>query len=147
MTNQGDPCIRKECNGIYIWKSCKTCGRRKIDKLVCNICGIATGGFSKCVTYNLTISEAGAEIIAPIVYVDPATDIYQTSAILNGTLADMGNADFCLVWFEWGLTPVMGNKTPEQTKASTGSFWADLSGLTANTTYYFEAFAKNGGSW
>ena len=43
MTNQGDPCIRKECNGIYIWKSCKTCGRRKIDKLVCNICGIATG--------------------------------------------------------------------------------------------------------
>jgi len=98
-------------------------------------------------TTQVTVTEAGAAISPPGVATNAATGIAQTSAVLNGTLNDMGGAASCLVWFKWGPTTAMANSTPVQTKTSTGSFSANISGLTSGQTYYFEAFAKNGGSW
>jgi len=98
-------------------------------------------------TAQITVTEAGAAIYPPGVATNAATGIAQTSAVLNGTLNDMGGAASCLVWFKWGPTTAMANSTPVQTKTSTGSFSANISGLTSGQTYYFEAFAKNGGSW
>ena len=113
------------------------------------VCGINFDGtVIRCFYYyDLTVTAAGVEITPPQVTTNPATDISQTSATLNGTLNSMGNADSCLVWFEWGTTPSYGNSTSVQTMTSTGSFSANISGLSPNTTYYFEAYAKNGGSW
>jgi len=105
------------------------------------------GGKTHDAYYNLTVTQPGAEITPPDVETVGYTNLTQTSVTLNGYLHDLGGASSCLVWFEWGLTTSLGNKTPYQTKISTGSFPANISGLTSNKTYYFEAFAKNGGSW
>ena len=111
-----------------------------------NVCGTG-GGVIQCVTYSLTVTEAGEAINAPQVTTDGANNITKTSARLNGNLTNMGNAASVLVWFEWGPTTAMGNITTVQATTSVGAFSADISGLTANTPYYFQAFAKNGGSW
>jgi len=111
-----------------------------------NVCGTG-GGLSRCVVYQLTVTAAGTQITAPGVTTNAATNITTTSATLNGTLNSMGNASFCLVWFEWGPTTSLGNVTSVQNRSSTGGFSANISGLNQNTTYYFKAFAKNGGSW
>jgi len=111
-----------------------------------NICGIG-GGLTRCVTYQLTVTAAGTQITAPGITTNAASSVTTNSATLNGTLNSMGNASFCLVWFEWGPTTSLGNVTSVQNRSTTGSFSASISGLTAGQTYYFKAFAKNGGSW
>jgi len=112
-----------------------------------NVCGTATGGYSACQNFYLTITASGTQITAPGVSTLDATNVTQTSATLNGTLTNMGNASLCWVWFEWGPTTALGNITSFESKSSLGSFFANISDLSPNTTYYFKAFAKNGGSW
>ena len=102
-------------------------------------------------TAQITVTEAGV-IISPQVITLGASGVTKTSATLNATLTDMGGASSCLVWFEWGTsgTPGVsgsyGNSTTPVPMAP-GPFTAVISSLTAGQTYYFEAFAKNGGSW
>ena len=83
-----------------------------------------------------------------------ATNVTQTSATLNGYLDSLGYdpgtcpSCSCIVWFKWKLsTATTWNETTPVSMATEGPFSANISGLTSNTTYYFEAFAKNGGSW
>lgn len=111
-----------------------------------NICGTG-GGLTRCTTYQLTVTTAGTQITAPGVTTNAATSITTSSATLNGTLTSMGNASFCLVFFQWGPTTSLGNFTSVQNLSSTGNFSANITGLTAGQTYYFKAYAKNGGSW
>jgi hypothetical protein len=74
-----------------------------------------------------------------------ATDVGENSAALTGTLADLGEADSAEVWFEWGpLGSDTPNQTDPETLSATGSFSADLSGLEADTTYEFVAYAETG---
>lgn len=83
--------------------------------------------------------------VAPSVETDPATDILNTSAILNGTVNPNGFA--CSVYFQWGLDLSYGDQTPPQVA---GSGIVDLSfddlieSLSQNTTYHFRAAATNG---
>jgi len=111
------------------------------------------GGKTHDAFYNLTVTAGGAAINPPSVTTNTATNVTQASATLNGTLNSLGydpgtcSSCSCIVWFKWGPTTAMANSTPVQTMTSTGSFSANISGLTAGQTYYFEAFAKNGGSW
>ena len=111
------------------------------------------GGKTHDTFYNLTVTAGGAAINPPSVTTNTATNVTQASATLNGTLNSLGydpgtcSSCSCIVWFKWGPTTAMANSTPVQTMTSTGSFSANISGLTAGQTYYFEAFAKNGGSW
>jgi hypothetical protein len=101
----------------------------------------------------------GATIVPPSVTTQGAT-VTQTSATLSGLLNSLGydpaictNCQ-CIVWFEWGTSGTAGvsgsygNSTiPESKNADNSLFTAIISGLTPGQTYYFEAFAKNGGSW
>jgi hypothetical protein len=113
------------------------------------VCGTNPDGtIVRCYSYyQLTVIAVGVTINPPQVTTNAATNITSTSATLNGTLNSLGGAASCLVWFEWGPTTSYGNSTPVQTLTSTGAFLANISGLASNTTYYFEAKAKNGGSW
>lgn len=104
-------------------------------------------------TQVISVTEPGVVINPPVVTTNEANPVETTSATLNGILVDLGYdpatcpSCSCIVWFEWGTTTSYGNSTPVQTMTSTGNFSANISGLSPNTTYYFEAFAKNGGSW
>jgi hypothetical protein len=80
----------------------------------------------------------------PTVVTRPATNIAPLSARLNGTATPTGVPTSA--WFEWGLTTGLGNSTPVQSVGSGTSivaFFADLSGLTCGTTYYFRARAAS----
>jgi len=112
------------------------------------------GPLSHYYLYTLNVTEAGTAINPPLATTTSATNITQTSATLNGTLTNMGGATSCLVWFEWGATGTegvsgsYGNKTTPVSMTATGSIPSvTISSLTSGQTYYFEVFAKNGGSW
>ena len=75
-----------------------------------------------------------------------ATAIGSTTATLNGTLTGLGAFSSAQVYFEYGTTTSYGNTTASQSRSSLGSFSASISGLTPNTTYYFRAVARAGGT-
>lgn len=83
-------------------------------------------------------------VVQPQAYVtagtQPATNVVQTSATLNGTFAT--NQSQTTVWFEWGTTQSLGNQTSQQQMfGSSGNFTAFISSLSPNTTYHFRACA------
>jgi hypothetical protein len=84
--------------------------------------------------------------IAPSVTTAAATNVATTSATLDGNLTGLGTADNVTVSFEWGTTTSYGYETTAQSVSAVGGFSANLTGLTANTTYHFRAKAVGHGS-
>ena len=83
--------------------------------------------------------------VPPTVATDNATDVPPNSAILYGTLTDVGSASSDNVSFQWGQTSGMySNETPPQIMSAAGDFHADLTPLASNTTYYYRAKANGG---
>lgn len=85
---------------------------------------------------------------APTVTTANATSVTHNSAQLNGSITDVScqNADTRL--FEWGLSS--GNYTDNWTAGGsfgTGAFNHTVTSLSANTTYYYRAGAKNDAGW
>lgn len=78
------------------------------------------------------------------VYTSAPSLIGQTTARLNGNLAQSGGLN-TQVYFQWGSTPSYGNTTNSQNAGSSSSvpFWTTISGLVADTTYYYRAVATN----
>jgi len=81
--------------------------------------------------------------ILPTVATSAATDVSFTSSTLNGNLTGVGTATQVDVWFEWGTTTSYGQTTSFETKTTTGTFTAGLTGLTENTDYHFRAVARS----
>ena len=79
---------------------------------------------------------------APSVTTSSATSVGTNSATLNGYVN--GNNASTNAWFEWGTTPSFGYSIG-QNNTGTGStnYTAYLSGLSANTVYYYRAMASN----
>jgi hypothetical protein len=86
-----------------------------------------------------TLSATGP----PIVFTNPATLIASFSARLNGSLDPHGLTT--TVYFQYGTTSSYGHTTASQTK--TGNTYqaisANISGLSAGTTYHFRIVATN----
>jgi hypothetical protein len=82
----------------------------------------------------------------PSVTTSDATNVATTTATLNGNLSSLGTADNVTVSFEWGLTASYGNETSAQPGTPVGSFTANLTSLTAKTTYHFRAKAVGDGT-
>ena len=81
---------------------------------------------------------------APTVNTNSATNIYQNSATLNGSINP--NSAYTNAWFEYGTTQSLGTAIGTQsigngTTAINLSY--SLSNLTANTTYYYRAVGSN----
>jgi phosphodiesterase/alkaline phosphatase D-like protein len=73
----------------------------------------------------------------------PAGSITSSTAVLDGNLDNLGNTSVVQVWFEYGKTADFGNSTAMQTRTMTGPYSTTVTGLAANTTYYFRAMALN----
>ena len=77
------------------------------------------------------------------VYTAYASGVGGNTATLSGQLHDMGTTSTVQVSFLWGNTNTfpMANETPPQIMTAAGYFYASLTGLTPETTYYFYAKA------
>ncbi|MDM7999348.1 MAG: fibronectin type III domain-containing protein [Dehalococcoidia bacterium] len=81
----------------------------------------------------------------PSVTTGVAANLAATSATLNGYLEALGTAGTVSVSFEWGAGTSYGSETAAQPLTTAGAFTANLTGLTANTTYHFRAKAVGHG--
>ena len=80
----------------------------------------------------------------PIVTTNNITNITQTTATGGGSVTSSGSTAVTARGICWSTNPnptISGNHTSNG--AGTGSFMADITGLTANTTYYVRAYATN----
>jgi Fibronectin type III domain len=86
-----------------------------------------------------TLSATGP----PVVITNPATNIATNTATLNGTVNPHGLTT--TVYFQYGTTAAYGNTSASQSK--TGNAYqnvsANISGLTALTTYHFRIVGTN----
>ena len=86
-----------------------------------------------------TLSATGP----PVAITKPATNVASSSATLNGSVDPHGLTT--TVHFQYGMTTSYGHSTANQTK--TGNTYqniaANISGLTASTTYHFRIVATN----
>lgn len=80
----------------------------------------------------------------PLVITGAATNITTTSATLNGSVNPAGSTTTW--WFRYGTNPNnLTSVTPTQTIPAgyaTVNVHANITGLTPNTTYYYELFAN-----
>ena len=80
----------------------------------------------------------------PSIITQSASPVYQNSALLNGSVNPNGGVTSA--WFQWGTTTNLNNTTtiqPVGAGASYLNYSAALTGLSANTTYYFRAVASS----
>ena len=100
--------------------------------------GNGTSGNSN-VVHVTTLSPTGP----PVAITNPATLIASFSAKLNGTVNPHGLST--TVYFQYGRTTSYGSRTPNQTKTGNNyqNVSANISGLSAHTTYHFRIVASN----
>src|SRR5207249_10199547 len=92
-----------------------------------------------------TGTPAATPTPTPAVSTSPATNVASLSATLNGSVNPRGATT--TVNFQYGLTTSYGSTTATQTKTgnTVQAVSANISGLTANTTYHFRIVGHNGG--
>lgn len=72
------------------------------------------------------------------------TQITNKAALLNGTTNNTEGVTS--TYFEYGPTPTLGKITPVAKQSLIGTFGANITGLTPETTYFFRAVAKINGA-
>ena len=83
-----------------------------------------------------------AQASTPIVATNSATNIAQYSATLNGNIS--AGAPVTSKYFKWGTSASNLSQTLSLgSQSANGAFSGSISGLTTNTTYYFQACAVN----
>ena len=67
-----------------------------------------------------------------------------TSAILNGTITDLGGASATVRGFQYGLDTNYGTNTTENGTFNIGAYTASITGLSCGITYHYRSYATNG---
>ena len=97
-------------------------------------------------TGTITVANAmSTPTPTPAVTTNPATNVASVSATLNGSLNPRGLTTS--VSFQYGTTTSYGSTTATQTQTGTTArtISANISALSANTTYHFRIVAHNAG--
>ena len=84
-------------------------------------------------------------ITVPIVNTSAGSNVTSESATLNGNVTSDGNATVTARGFYWSSSNSIPDSGDYKTTSGngTGSFSSSITGLTANTPYYFVAYATN----
>lgn len=91
---------------------------------------------------SFSTPQCTSTALAPVVTTSSASSVYQNSATLNGFVTP--NNSNTNAWFEWGTSLVFGNTTASVNYGTNAtSFSNSISGLMANTTYYYRAVAQS----
>ncbi|MBR4535499.1 MAG: fibronectin type III domain-containing protein [Bacteroidales bacterium] len=90
-------------------------------------------------TFTSDCGGSGPAVIDPTVTTNGATSIGQTSATLNASITNPSDVTINTCGFEWKTT-VGGTYTPIAGTGTGNEFTANLTGLTANTSYTYKAF-------
>jgi hypothetical protein len=86
-------------------------------------------------------------VTPPVVTTDNATNITSSSATLYGTLDSLGSASSVNMSFQYGLSSAGYTfETTPEILSNPGTFNVNLSGLGANTVYYYRAKAVGAGT-
>ena len=104
-------------------------------------CSNSSGLATDSVTVQISQTHQGS---APLAITNSASDVSQTSATLNGSVNP--NSASTSYWFEYGTSQSLGNTTSAQSAGngtSNQNVLAGVTGLSANTTYYFRVVAQN----
>ena len=81
----------------------------------------------------------------PTASTEPATEVAVNSALLHANLTSLGSATSCNITFEWGTdSTVYPNETSLITRTALGIVSCNLTGLAADTQYFFRAKADGG---
>jgi len=103
--------------------------------------------FNQTIKYGLFLAITLVAVFVPasllLAKCPERTQYGDTWATLVGELTDMGGASQVRVWFQYGPTRSLDFKTPDQIMTDTGLFCYHVTGLTPNTTYYYQAVLKN----
>jgi len=95
-------------------------------------------------TLSFNTGYANNSAFSPTVITNPATSILSNSVVLNTSInPNNSNTDY---WFEYGTTVNLGSTTAYKALSNYNfqlSLNSSLDNLTANTTYYFRAVARN----
>jgi photosystem II stability/assembly factor-like uncharacterized protein len=105
---------------------------------------IAWNGTDTSFGNDITFTTLPLPVTSPKVLTGNASNLTYTSAQLNGTVnPNRGSTD---VYFEWGLTSSYGNTIGQQsigTGKNNINISANISELSANTTYHYRVVATN----
>lgn len=116
-----------------------TCGTTyHYQAFATNSAGTASG--SDMVFTTLPCTTA---ITVPTVITNAATAIGTTTATIHGTLVSNGGSPTLTVGFNRGATTAMSLGSSLPGAFPPGPFYVALTGLTCNTTYYFQALSNN----
>ncbi len=98
---------------------------------------------------NVTAGGSPPPTAPPSVTTNPATNILQTGATLNGQVTSLGTASSVEVGFLWGTSSSLSGAAnvtaPQSPLSSPASFTYPLAGLSTGTVYFFEAWANGQG--
>ncbi len=84
--------------------------------------------------------------MASTVTTQAVTNINSTTATGNGNITSLGSPNptaYGVCWNTTGTPSISDSKTNKGAASSTGAFNTNMTGLTANTTYYVRAYATN----
>ncbi len=86
-------------------------------------------------------------VAPPVVHTNGASGLTASAAVLNGGTSSLGTAASITVGFLWDTSSTLSGATnvTAGTQTAPFTFSASLTGLTASTTYYFEAWANGDG--
>ncbi len=94
-------------------------------------------------TFTTDCSGSGPVITDPTVVTNPATNVAQTTATLNGTITNPDNVTLTAQGFEWKVSTAADYTV---VNATGNAMTHNLSNLTENTTYTYRAFITFNGS-
>jgi PKD repeat protein len=108
-------------------------------------------GYLSDTKYNFVISQGANEldftlqkiITKPTVTTLTVGAVGTNGATVRGELTDLGGANNCNVWFEYGTNSYYGSSTTSVSISTTGEFNSNINGLLDGTTYHYRAVANN----